>query len=104
MLSGKIVLESCQTGLALSIALAPSGSNHVSPTNGIPPMSASCLTSSGAASGSKGALSHAVTRGVSLGVSSARVTTTMTESLEDTDALRKNDATARVRSGACTKG
>lgn len=46
------------------------------------------LTSSGAASGSKGPRSHAVTRGLSLGVSSARATTTITESLEDMDASR----------------
>jgi len=60
-------------------------------------------TSSGAASGSNGPRSHAVKWGPSLGVSRARATTTITESLEDTEASRKNEATARVRSGACGK-
>lgn len=57
-------------------------------------------TSSGAASGSKDSRSHAISRGVSFGVSRARAVTTMTESVDDTTASRKNAATARVRSGA----
>lgn len=80
--------------------------SYGSPTSSFYPdrmyqISVNCfLTSSGAAPGSVGPLSHAVTRGVSLGVSRARATTTMTESLDEMDASRKNAATARVRSAA----